>query len=30
VAGIAAVACSTFVSLATNFLWIWRKRRASE
>ncbi len=25
-AGIAAVACSTLLSLATNFLWIWRKR----
>jgi len=25
-AGIAAVACSTLVSLATNFLWIWRRR----
>jgi putative flippase GtrA len=25
-AGIAAVACSTLVSLATNFLWIWRHR----
>lgn len=29
-AGIAAVACSTLLSLMTNFLWIWRKRRASE
>lgn len=29
-AGIAAVACSTLVSLATNFFWIWRKRHASE
>jgi len=26
-AGILAVACSTSVSLATNFLWIWRRRR---
>ena len=26
-AGMLAVACSTFFSLATNFLWIWRKRR---
>lgn len=25
-AGIAAVACSTLLSLSTNFLWIWRKR----
>jgi len=25
-AGIAAVACSTLLSLATNFFWIWRKR----
>ena len=25
-AGIVAVACSTLVSLATNFFWIWRKR----
>lgn len=25
-AGIAAVACSTLVSLATNFLWIWRRK----
>ena len=30
VAGIVAVGCSTLVSLATNFLWIWRKRHASE
>jgi len=29
-AGVAAVACSTLLSLVTNFLWIWRKRRASE
>jgi putative flippase GtrA len=29
-AGIAAVGCSTLVSLATNFLWIWRKRHASD
>lgn len=29
-AGIAAVACSTLVSLATNFLWIWRKRSLKE
>jgi putative flippase GtrA len=26
-AGIVAVGCSTLVSLATNFLWIWRKRK---
>ena len=25
-AGIAAVACSTLLSLSTNFFWIWRKR----
>jgi putative flippase GtrA len=30
VAGIAAVGCSTLVSLTTNFFWIWRKRRANE
>lgn len=29
-AGIAAVAFSTLVSLATNFFWVWRKRHASE
>lgn len=30
VAGIAAVGCSTLVSLTTNFFWIWRKCRANE
>jgi putative flippase GtrA len=30
VAGIAAVGCSTLVSLTTNFLWIWRKRSLKE
>lgn len=25
-AGVAAVACSTLLSLSTNFFWIWRKR----
>jgi putative flippase GtrA len=30
VAGIVAVGCSTLISLTTNFLWIWRKPRASE
>ena len=30
VAGIAAVGCSTLISLTTNFLWIWRKRRAGD
>jgi putative flippase GtrA len=30
VAGIAAVGCSTLISLTTNFLWIWRKRHAGE
>jgi putative flippase GtrA len=29
VAGIAAVGCSTLISLTTNFLWIWRKPRAA-
>jgi putative flippase GtrA len=29
-AGIVAVACSTLVSLATNFLWIWRRRHGGE
>jgi putative flippase GtrA len=28
VAGIAAVGCSTLISLTTNFLWIWRRPRA--
>lgn len=26
IAGIAAVGCSTLLSLWTNFLWVWRKR----
>ena len=30
VAGIAAVGCSTLISLTTTFFWIWRKRGASE
>ena len=29
VAGIAAVSCSTLISLTTNFLWIWRKPHAA-
>ena len=29
-AGVAAVGCSILVSLTTNFLWIWRKRRGSD
>lgn len=29
-AGIVAVACSTLLSLSTNFFWIWRKRHPND